>query len=204
MRRSSLRSVLVLSILAFGSAAGQSGEPPFIGVPEEAIWHIQQFDLHFRGERGRYHSCATLHQKIRGIMEAIGAGHVSVSISCAREALVNNALARVSTAMPIAATPENIRAATTFDSETALVTRLHGKQLPTPETIERFPAQWRTIEVKSVHGIRLGPEDCDLLEDMDKQIFAHLDSVRILTKDFRCQRRLRPMLIVEALVRRDA
>jgi hypothetical protein len=204
MRRSSLPSVLALSILTCGSAWSQSGETPLFGTPQEAIWRIQEFDLHFRGAGGRYHSCAALHQKIRGIMEAIGAGGVSVSISCSREALVNHALARVATAMPIAATPENIRAATTFTTESALVARLRGRSLPTPATIERFPAEWRTIEVKRIHGVWLTPEDCDLLQDMDEQIFTRMDFVRIVNKGFGCRGRTRPTLIVEALVRREA
>jgi hypothetical protein len=177
-------------------------------APTEAIWRIQEFDFHFRAERGRYHSCSSLHSKIRGVMEAMGAGSVIVKIACDRSSLVDSTFARIATAMPMQATPENVQAATTFDTEQQMIARLRDTQLPTAETLERFPAEWREITVKKVHGVRLGPEDCDLLHDLHEQVLPHLASIRIVRANFACGnsylRPARPILVVEALLRRDA
>jgi hypothetical protein len=104
------------------------------------------------------------------------------------------------------ATPENVQAATTFATEDELVARLRETQLPTAATIERFPAEWREIPVTKIDGVRIGPQDCELLEDLHKQVLPHIASIRVVRAKFSCGsselRASRPILIVEALVRR--
>lgn len=179
------------------------------GVPTEAVWRIQEFDFYFSATRGRYHSCESLHSKIADIMETLGAGSVIVNIACDRSSLVSNTYARIATAMPMQATTENVRAATTFETEEELVARVRQIPLPTMETLERFPAEWREIAVTKVQGTRIGPEDCDLLHDLHEQVLPHLTSVRVVRKSFACGTSAsmplaRPVLVVEALIRRDA
>lgn len=197
------------SLLGSASAWSTTGRDAVsAGVPTEAIWRIQEFEFHFRAERGRYYSCSSLRKKIRGIMEAIGAGSVIVRVGCDSSALVDDTLAYIATAMPMQATPENIRAATTFATEDRMIARLRDAQLPTTETIERFPAEWREVTVTKVHGVRLGPEDCDLLHDLHEQVLPHIASIRVVRARFACSsmqmKAQRPVLIVEALVRREA
>ena len=191
------------------ASGGTSREAMPSGVPTEAIWQIQHFDLYFRATRGRFHSCSSLHEKITGIMEAIGAGVVVVDISCGAGSLVGDTFARIATALPVAATSDNIRNATTFQTEDQLIARLRQTELPTAETIERFPAEWETVSLMSVRGLRLGPEDCELLQDMQQQVFPHVSSVRVVRKRLFCGSTMqmhppRPVLVVEALRRRDA
>ena len=178
------------------------------GATTEAIWQIQHFDLHFRAAKGRYHSCSTLHTKITGIMEAIGAGAVIVNIACGRGALVDDTFARIATALPIAASEENIRAVTTYKTEQRMIARIQQTELPTAETIERFPAEWETVTLTSIRSLRLGPEDCDLLHDMQQQVFPHVQSVRVVRKRLSCGspnlHPARPVLVVEALRKRNA
>lgn len=211
MRRPSFTPLVAACASLFTFAVAWSTTTPdslVSGEPQEAIWRVQEFDLHFRGATGRYHSCSSLHSKISGIMEAVGAGKVIVRISCSRDALVNHAFAHITTAMPMPATPDNVRAATSFGTEQALAARVRNIELPTPATIERFPAEYRTIAVKRVEGVRLGSADCDLLQDLHDQVLPHLPSVRVVRKSFVCGgfglQPARPILIVEALVRRDA
>jgi hypothetical protein len=211
MRLPRFRLLVVGFAALLGCAAAWSTTVPETiapGAPIEAVWRIQQFDFYYRAARGRYQSCSSLHNKISGIMEAMGADRVSVEIACSRDALVDSVVARVSTKMPMQATPQNVQAATTFDTQAQMVARLREIPLPTTATIERFPAEWREVAITTIDGVRLGPEDCDLLEDLHRQIIPHLSSVRVVRKRFSCGdsylRAARPILIVEALVRREA
>jgi hypothetical protein len=177
------------------------------GVPTNAIWRIQEFDLHIRTAQ-RYHSCSSLHQKISGILAAVGAGSVVVKLSCSKDQLTNEAFARVAAAAPVDASPENIQAATTFDARQQLTARVRDVRLPTPNDIERFPAEWRKVSLTRVQSLRLGAGDCELLQGMNEQIFPRL-SIRVVSKRLTCDSQsvfnpARPMLVVEALVRRDA
>jgi len=197
--------LLVIGCAALaGSAAAWSATNHETAAPTEAIWRIQEFDFHYRAAQGRYHSCSSLHEKISGIMESIGAGSVIVEIACRPDTLVDRVDARVATAMPVRATSASVAEATTFATEQQLVARLRQIQLPTPATIERFPAEWREVAVTTVHGVRLGPEDCDLLHDLHEQILPHLPSVRVVRKKFSCAIPARPVLVVETLMRRAA
>lgn len=207
MRPHRFRLLVIAALYGCISASGATTHASVSsGVPTQAIWRIQEFDFYFRAERGRFHSCSSLRTKISGILEAVGAGSVLVNISCSRDALVNNAFAHIAAATPMHASPENVAQATTFDTEQQMVARLREIPLPTPETIERFPAEWRKITVTKVAGIRLGPEDCDLLHDLHKQVLPHIPSVRVVRASFACSSSelsaARPILVVEALVRR--
>lgn len=208
MRHYRFRLLVVVFASLIGSTSAATAREVPSGTQFEAIWHIQEFDFYYHGVRGHYHSCSSLRSKISGIMEAMGAESVVVRIACSRDALVDSTVARVATAMPVQATPENIVAATTFDTHQEMIARLRQTQLPTAGTIERFPAEWRRVAITSVGGARLGPEDCELLHDLHEQILPHLTSVRVLRKSFACGspnlRPMRPILIVEALMRRDA
>jgi hypothetical protein len=189
------------------TAANATAVHPIDGIPTEAIWHIQEFDLHIRTAQ-RYHSCSSLHQKISGILAAVGAGSVVVKLSCSKDQLTNEAFARVAAASPVDATPENIQAATTFDARQQLVARIRDVQLPGPNDIERFPAEWRKVSLTRVNSLHLGPGDCELLQGMSDQIFPRL-AIRVVRKQLTCGSQsifspARPTLVVEALVRREA
>ena len=194
-----------VSVLSVTPASGRAIHAD--GIPTEAIWRIQEFDLHIRSAQ-RYHSCSSLHQKISGILAAVGAGSVIVKLSCSKDQLTNETFARVAAAAPVDATAENIRAATTFDARQQLLARVREVQLPTANDIERFPAEWRKVSLTRVASLHLGAGDCELLQGMNEQIFPRL-SIRVLSKRLACDSQslfspARPMLVVEALVRRAA
>jgi hypothetical protein len=193
-------------LIGLPSVARPVGEP-VTGVPLDAVWRMQQFNFHFRATRGHFHSCSSLQSKISTIMEAVGAGSVIVKLGCNPRDLTDNTYASVAAAMPQEATPENVQAATTFDSRQELVARMRQIDLPTQNDIVRFSAEWRTVSIMAIRGMHLGPEDCNLLEDLSAQIFPHL-SVRVVRQRFSCGeglvRPVRPVFIVQALVRREA
>lgn len=208
---SSYRWASILAIAAGlsgpASSSATAGHADVSGAPLDAIWQVQEFDFHIRTMQ-RYHSCSSLHQKISGILEAVGAGSVVVKMSCSKDQLTNEAFARVATAAPVNASPENIEAATTFDARQELVARLRDVQLPSAQDIQRFPAEWRTVSLTRIGMLRLGPADCELLRGMNEQIFPRL-SIRVVRQQLSCNSQAvfspaRPVLVVEALVRREA
>jgi hypothetical protein len=209
MRTHRWTSTLIVALLMLGSAESRAtpGQVTIDGVPVEAIWYVQEFDLHFRTGQ-RYHSCSSLHEKISGILTAVGAGSVVVKLSCSKGQLTNETFARVAAASPVSASAENIAAATTFDSRQSLVARVRDEQLPTAEDIQRFPAEWRKVSLTKLGSLGLGAGDCELLEGLNDQIFPHL-SIRVVRKQLRCGSTAlfnpaRPVLVVEALMRRTA
>lgn len=201
-------SVLAIAVAFSGplSSDASAGRSDVAGAPLDAIWRVQEFDLHIRTAE-RYHSCSSLHEKISGIMNAVGAARVVVRMSCNMDQLTNEAHARVATAAPVHATPENIEAATTFDTRQELIARLRDVELPSVRGLERFPAEWREVSLTTVAALHLGPGDCELLRGMNEQIFPHL-AIRVVRKRLSCYAPMstppRPLLVVEALVRREA
>jgi hypothetical protein len=208
MRSYRWTSILAIAVCLLGSTptGASSGQANITGAPLDAIWRVQEFDFHFRTTQ-RYHSCASLHEKISGILSAVGAGSVVVKLSCSNNQLTNDAYARVAAAAPVSASPENIEAATTFDSRQALLARLREVRLPTAQDIVRFPAEWREVSLTRVRTLHLGPADCELLQGMNEQIFPRL-SIRVVRKQLSCTSEAifsptRPVLVVEALMRRE-
>jgi hypothetical protein len=203
LRRIALGAVAFLAVAGFATPA-QSAPTE---APVEALWRLQEFEFQFRAARGHYHSCSALHSKITGILQAVGAGSVVVELGCNPRDLTDRTFARLATATPQAATLDNVRAATTFDSRRQLVARVNQIELPTEESLQRFPAEWKTISVTKIRGLHLGPGDCDLLNDLNEQIFPHL-SIRVVRERLSCgnnfMRPAQPLLVIEALVRRTA
>lgn len=168
----------------------------------DAIWRVQQIDLRLK-TGDQYYSCASLRSKISAILGAVGAAKVVVNLACHTGMLTNNVWARLATASPTHATEENIRAATTYDSRTQLVARIRETTLPSANDIAIFPAEWRTVSLTSLRGMNLGPGDCTLLQGLSEQIFPHLE-LRVVRKRLNCGQNARPILIVEALMPREA
>ena len=199
-------SILAIAIGLSGPvSSGATANHP--GAPLDAIWRVQEFDFHIRTMQ-RYHSCSSLHRKISGILSAVGAGSVVVKMSCSKDQLTNEAFAKVAAAAPVDASPENIEQATTFDTRQELIARLRDVELPSADNIQRFPAEWRTVSVARVPSLQLGPADCELLRGLNEQIFPRL-SIRVVRQQLSCDSQAvfspaRPVLVVEALVRREA
>jgi len=186
------------------AAAGATGEiAQAADGPIEAIWRVQRFDFIYRST-DVYYACHVLPLKIGAILTALGAhDRVVVDIDCMGRAFVNRAHARVTLATPIAATPANLRVATTFDARTRLLARVRKIELPAAADVERFPASWRTISLGSRSDPRLEAGDCDLLRALREQIFPKLP-IRMAREGLRCvaggSTRIRPRLEATALM----
>jgi hypothetical protein len=190
----------LLLFLASAINADSGGMPE---QPVQAIWRVEHVELTYTSAHVHY-TCGALERKIRGILQALGAHQrMSVQLDCSggRE-LVRSAYARVTLAMPAAATEENVQAATTFDARAQLIARVQKKQLPTPDDIEIFPAAWQRVALFRKRALGLDAGDCDLLRDMREQVFPKL-ALRVMGA-FACMTgsatRIRPTLEVSALM----
>lgn len=170
----------------------------------EAIWHVQSLPFNFRG--GSLHfSCSTFQNKLQAILEAVGAHpYMIVQASCNPSAVVGRVDARIALATPVPATPENIAAATKYDSRRELVARIRKTPLPSPAAIEKFSAVYRTIVLEDVKGLHLEPLDCQLLIAIKEQLLPKLN-IEVEKSPTLCaddQPRLQTMQ-VRALIRVD-
>ena len=198
------RAAIAICSLAVAGPTLATVEPGEPADPITAIWKIQRVEFNYRSS-STYYSCEGLRHKITAIMNAVGARQsVNVDIRCAPGGLTNNTLLLITLATPVEATPENVTAATSFSTETQLAARLKKVQLPTANDIDRFPAEWRTVQLNRNQRLNLEAGDCELLDGLIRQVFPNV-SVRVVKQRLNCSHgsgsRLRPVLHVAALVR---
>jgi hypothetical protein len=109
---------------------------------------------------------------------------------------------RVALMFPIEATPEVLAEIDKDKSRRELVSRVTGNPLAALNDPVMFPAQRREVTL-SRGTIRLGPEDCELLEQMVPTVFRKLDVTvtrRQLSCDLHQRSQFAPKLVVETLL----
>jgi hypothetical protein len=168
-----------------------------------AIWQIEQIEFVYHSSTVRY-SCGNLQRRIAAILQAVGAhSTIGVDLGCRSGDLVRHANVRLTLAVPVEATEENVRVAADFDTRDELVARLRHKQLPSANDIARFPASWRTVALARNPPLSLGPGDCDLLRAMRDDVFPRL-RVRVVSSGLHCgggaNTRIKPRIQVNALM----
>jgi hypothetical protein len=171
--------------------------------PIAAIWQIERIEFVYHSSSVRY-ACGNLQRRIAAILQAVGAhSTIGVDLDCRSGDLVRYANVRLTLAVPVEATEENIRAATNFDTRDELVARLRQTQLPSANDIARFPASWRTVALTRTPPLSLGPGDCDLLRAMRDDVFPRL-RVRVVSSGLHCgggaDTRIKPRIQVNALM----
>lgn len=172
-----------------------------IGDPIDAIWRVQSFPFEYRS-LDTYYNCRSLEQKMRAILQAVGAHRSLVVQTNCEGGPANRISARIAIATPVPASEENLRAATAFTSEDELVARIHQVALPTSADIPRFAAQRQTLSLAHIRDASITMGDCDLLRGMNEQVFPRI-AVRVTQGKFICTNfasRVRPDVKVEALI----
>jgi hypothetical protein len=168
----------------------------------EAIWKAHVVNFEYRGFSTQY-SCRSLEQKLRAVLERMGAREGMELRSYGCQDLANIARFQIAFQAPVEATPENVAAAASFDSRDELLARFRGERLPMEEDIERFPAVWKTVSLARDRKLRLEPGDCEFVEQLRQQILTRM-SVQVVTDHVRCSAAFgnigRPRLTVAALV----
>jgi hypothetical protein len=197
-----LSLLATLAMVTFPITGVRASDPAAETV--NAIWRTQLVEFTYNS-RDVYYSCDSLQSKVSQILRAVGAyERISVEMHCAGDRFANHAYGRVTMAVATEATPENVHAATTYDTRDVMVARLRQINLPTANDIDRFPAQWQSVSLTHHKGLRLDASDCDLMLALRRQVLP-LMPVRIENERLHCalgaSTRIRPRLDVVALMR---
>jgi hypothetical protein len=194
---------VLLAAAALVCAADADGVAAESSATIDAIWHIERVDFTYQSTTVRY-ECGALQRRIAEILHSVGAhARIGVELTCLSGDMVRHAGAHLTLAVPVAATAENVAAATDYDTRDELIARLRQAQLPGANDIERFPASWRTVALTRNPPLSLGPTDCDLLRAMRDQVFPRL-RVRVVSSGLNCgggsDTRIQPRIHVNALI----
>ena len=179
----------------------------------QAIWLVQHLPFEFRGDTIGY-TCESFKQKVRAVLIAVGVhsslivearcpparleptmptrkrsrfrGEVeTATASPNRTSWTSSRIsAHISFATPAIANEQNVRKATTFDTQAQLAAQVRGEVLPTPSSLPVFPAIWAPIEFNNRSDPWLQANDCELLRQLSAQIFPNI-SVEVSDK-LRC------------------
>ena len=169
----------------------------------QAIWLVQSIPFEFRSETIGY-TCDSFERKLRAVLIAVGVhpsliiearcqpsrieptlptrrrprfpGEVeSVTASPSMSSKTSSRISAViAFASPAVASEENVRRATTFDTQAQLVAQMKGEELPTASSIPVFPAIWAPIELSSKSDPWLQAGDCELLRQLSTQVFPKI------------------------------
>jgi hypothetical protein len=186
--------------LSSSAAASPRPEPNRALQIVEAVWRVQSLRFAYSGYATVY-SCESLFQKVRDILQVMGARETRIrSWGCTD--MVTHGFMEITLESPVEATPENVRALTTYDSTQQLVARVRNERLDRADELPRFPAIWKTISMKE-KPLRLGPSDCELVEQLRRDVFPRM-SIRVERDRLRCSAAFgnlgQPQLRVAALV----
>jgi hypothetical protein len=138
----------------------------------EAIWKPQRVTFSFTSQ-STFYSCNELENRLRRVLLVLGA-HEQMHVDRSQCSPQTQLRLNITFSSPIEATAENVRALTTFTTEDQLVAQLRGIELPTAEDLRRFPAEWQTISLSRDRRLRLRASDCELLEQIRRQLLLQL------------------------------
>jgi hypothetical protein len=193
-----------LSVTLSSSVAARTPDPPASRVLQivEAVWKVQSLSFAYSGYATVY-SCDALFRKVSDILQTLGARDTLRIRSFGCTDMVTHGRMEITLESPVEATPENIEALTTYDSKQQLVARVRNEHLATAEDVQRFPATWKTISMTRERALKLGPSDCELVEQLRRDVLPHM-SIRVESDRLRCSTVFgnigQPQLRVAALV----
>jgi hypothetical protein len=197
LRRVLCITAVSLSVTLSSSAVARSphAEPNRALEIVDAVWKVQSLSFAYSGYATAY-SCDSLREKVRDILQVLGA----------RETLRVRSLGctdmEITLESPVEATPENVRALTTYDSTQQLVARVRNERLDRAEELPRFPATWKTVSMRD-KPLELGPSDCELVEQLRREVLPRM-SIRMERDRLQCSAAFgslgQPQLRVAALV----
>ena len=166
---SNLRGTVFAAVIA--SLAWNVGRTDTPG-PVTAIWHRQSFDFQVRTTAALY-SCSGVQTKLAAILKALGVQQ-GMRLECLGASSPRNLQLRLHTRSAVEATEANVAAAVEFDAKDRLLAHIKQQQLPTAADVPRFTAYWREVEVHRLRHLGLDSVECELLEEVRRQIFPRL------------------------------
>jgi hypothetical protein len=179
------RGLTVLAaLLIAGAAPAESVADPAETAPVDAVWKPQRLAFQYRGY-STFYSCGGLQEKLQHILLSMGARADMRISGYACDEQLGNARFEILFHSPVEATPENVRALTTYSAQDELLARTRGETLVSATDLPRFAAQWQEVSFAHDHRMRLEPRDCELVRAVRGQILAHM-SVRIVHDRAQC------------------
>lgn len=168
-----------------------------------ALWKPQEFTFHYQSFT-TFYSCTSLAEKVHHILVKLGAdprSKVRVSGCDSIGGIARAPLLRISMSAPVEATPQALAELEKTRPQRELAARLRNDRARGVEPEEQFAAQWRRVSM-SRGSLGLAPGDCELVEQLQRQVLPRL-SVRIIESKLRCLPHQsdfnQPRLEVEAL-----
>lgn len=203
LSRALLITVASLSVTLSSSAVARTPQaPPSALQIVEAVWKVQSLSFAYSGYATVY-SCDALLDKVRDILQSLGARDTLSIRSSGCMDMVTHGRMDITLESPVEATPENIQALTTYDSKDELVARVRDERLDRAEDVQRFPATWKTVSMTREKHLKLGPSDCELVEQLRRDVLPRM-SIRVDYDRLRCSSVFgnigQPQLRVAALV----
>lgn len=170
---------------AQAAASAQPGEVRPATV--NAVWAEREFSFTYMG-MGTYYSCDGLRNKIEYLLEAVGAREdPKVIVSCFNTGAVEQLpMARIRVAVPVEATPERLAELASDQSRRELVGRVQGKGAAVDMATAQFPAERRVVEFEGRRGKRIEDSDCELLDQLLKQVLQPLGVRELPGSSLRC------------------
>jgi hypothetical protein len=192
-----------LSVTVSSSVAARTPDAPSRALQiVEAVWKVQSLNFAYSGYATVY-SCDALFRKVSDILQSLGARDSLRIRSFGCTDMVTHGRMEITLESPVEATPENIEALTTYDSKQELVARVRNEHLASAEDVQRFPATWKTVSMTRDRALKLGPSDCELVEQLRRDVLPHM-SIRVESDRLRCSTVFgnigQPQLRVAALV----
>ena len=192
-----------LSVMLSSSAVARTPAPPSRALQiVQAVWKVQSLSFAYSGYATVY-SCDALLHKVSEILQSLGARDTLRIHSVGCTDMVTHGRMDITLESPVEATPENIEAITTYNSTRELVARVRNEKLDRAEDVQRFPATWQTVAMSRDRQLKLGPSDCELVEQLRRDVLPHM-SIRVEYDRLRCSPVFgnigQPQLRVAALV----
>jgi hypothetical protein len=196
-------TVVSLSVTLSSSAVARTPEPPSRALQiVEAVWKVQSLSFAYSGYATVY-SCDALLDKVRVILQMLGARDTLRIRSWGCTDMVTHGRMEITLESPVEASAENIEALTTYDSTQQLVARVRNETLASAEDVRRFPATWKSISMSRERQLKLGPSDCELVDQLRRDVLPRM-AIRIEYDRLRCSAVFgnigQPQLRVAALV----
>jgi hypothetical protein len=197
-------SVASLSVTLASPAIARSPQPEASRALQivEAVWKVQSLNFVYRGYATMY-SCDALLDKVRDILQSLGARNTMSIRSSGCMDMVTHGRMEITLESPVEATPENIQALTSYDSKRQLVARVRNERLDSAQDLQRFPATWRSISMSRDKQLKLGPSDCDLVDQLRRDVLPRM-AIRVEYERLHCSEVFgnigQPQLRVAALV----
>jgi hypothetical protein len=175
-RVSARLGALVLLGLVAGSTARAEVGSTAAAPPVQAVWVEHDVNFTYVG-RTTYYSCDGLRDKVRYILEQVGARKkdLKVNVGCFNTSGVEfMPHVRIHAVMPTPATPEVLAQLATEAPKRELIARVKGSGEGTDAATAQFPATWNRVVFDGGRNYRVADGDCELFEQMVREVFVPL------------------------------